>query len=72
MPPFLYFQQVRGIREDVTLVVSDNYMDQISFYYLTAPERPILIDGRSPMLREKYEIERYYRRWFVVIAPIEQ
>lgn len=69
--PLLYFQHVRGIREDVTLVEADNYIDQISSYYLTMPDRPILIDGRSPLLTEKYKIKRHYRRWFVIIEPIK-
>jgi hypothetical protein len=66
--PLLYFQQVYEIREDVTLVVSNDFTKQIDTYYANAPYRPLLIDNKSDDLKEKYEIERYYRRWFLILS----
>jgi hypothetical protein len=70
--PLLYFQQVRKIREDVTLVVSNEFLDQIALYVLQSPNRPILIDNHDKILGENYQIKRYHRRWFLIIAPIEK
>jgi hypothetical protein len=70
--PLLYFQQVYKVREDVTLVVSNEFMDQINKYSLQSPERALLIDNRSDVLTEKYTIKRYFRRWFLIVAPNRQ
>ena len=67
--PLLYFQQVRKIREDVTLVVSDNFIDQINMYFLQEPGRPLLIDNNDRVLWDNYQIKRYYRRWFLIAEP---
>jgi hypothetical protein len=68
--PLLYFQQIRKIREDVRLVVSDEFLDQIATYSLQSPDRPILIDNNDRILWDNYHIKRYYKRWFLIIAPI--
>ncbi|GAB4463536.1 MAG: hypothetical protein Kow0070_24180 [Anaerolineales bacterium] len=67
--PLLYFQQVYGVREDVTLVVSDDFLSQIQAYSLQSPSRAILIDNHSEALMEKYAIKRYFRRWFILLKP---
>lgn len=67
--PMLYFQQVYKVREDVTLVVSDDFMNQIMDYSRRFPERPILIDNHSDALVEKYKVRRYFRRWFLLESP---
>lgn len=69
--PMLYFQQTRDLRTDVTLVVSDNYLAQIDAYYNEMPDSRILIDNQDRELTEKYRIERFHRRWFLIIAPVE-
>ncbi len=68
--PLLYFQQIRKIREDVSLVVSNEFLDQIAAYSLQSPDRPILIDNNDRVLWDNYHIKRYYKRWFLIIAPI--
>jgi hypothetical protein len=67
--PLLYFQQVYGVREDVTLVVSDDFLNQIRAYSLQSPGRAILIDNHSEALKEKYTVKRYFRRWFILLTP---
>ncbi|RPI67958.1 MAG: hypothetical protein EHM38_09090 [Geobacteraceae bacterium] len=70
--PMLYFQQVYKVREDVTLVVSNEFLDQINEYSLRFPDRALLIDNKSDVLVEEYTIKRYFRRWFLIVAPNEQ
>jgi hypothetical protein len=70
--PLLYFQHVGNLREDVTLVESDDFLGQISSYSLNSPDRSILIDNHGQKLSEKYQINRYYRRWFLIVAPVDK
>jgi hypothetical protein len=68
--PMVYFQQVRKMRGDITLVVSYDYLDQIDTYLHNTPARPVFIDNNDKTLIKNYKIERYYRRWFIILAPI--
>ena len=70
--PMLYFQQVRKMREDVTLVVSYDYLNQIDSYSRQTSSMPILIDNNDKALFKNYKIKRYYGRWFIILAPIEK
>lgn len=70
--PMLYFQQVRKMRGDVTLVVSYDYLNQINLLTLQAPGRPILIDNNDKMLKESYQIKHFQRRWFLIVAPLKK
>jgi len=67
--PMLYFQQVKKVRADLTLVVSYDYLNQIADLSSQGSQRSILIDNNDDLLREKYVIQRYYKRWFLIVAP---
>jgi len=62
--PLLYFQKIHNQRLDVLLLQRrSDYLNTVDNYL---GSRPVLIDSHPDEATGKYDIERYYRRWFMI------